>query len=197
MRLRQVFMVSLWTALSLLAGCRSYGVWVTAVADPSLAPTKAEPIFVRVPDRATIDERQMLLVLKDELCRGNFNVVDDPAKATWIMMVSASQYSYAAGSSGHGAAIPVGGLLIATNETTINYQTDKVTFLSVTKAADRIELEPRPYWEGRVVAKDNVWRAYRPILYKPLLDQYGQNYDRFSKVSKSYLKHVNGCEVEK
>lgn len=180
-----------------VTGCRSYGVWVTAAADPSLAPSKSEATFVTVPARPTIDERQMLLVLKDELCRGGFNVVDDVGKATWVMTVSATQYSYAAGSSGHGAAIPIGGLLIASNETTINYQTDKVTFLSVTKAADRIELEPRPYWEGRVVAKDNVWRAYRPILYKPLLDQYGQNYDRFSKVSKSYLKRVNGCEVEK
>lgn len=180
-----------------LAGCSSHGVWVTAAVDPSLAPLKTDPVFVTLPEKPTIDERQMILLLKDEMCRNDFNVVDNVESATWVMTVSATQYSYMSGTTGRGVAVPVGNVaVVGRTETQVNYQTDKVTYLYVSKSADRIELEPRRYWEGRVTAKDNVWRAYREVIYKPLLDEYGRDYDHFTKMSKSYLKRAHGCDVD-
>ena len=180
-----------------LTGCASHGVWVTAAVDPSLAPSKTEPVFVTLPERPTIDERQMLVMLKDEMCRNDFNVVENVDNSTWVMIVSATQYTYMSGTTGRTVAVPIGNVAaVGRTDTQVNYQTDKVTYLYVSKTADRTELEPRRYWEGRVTAKDNVWRAYREVIYKPLLDQYGRDYDRLTKMSKSYLKNAHGCEVD-
>lgn len=168
-------------ALSISA-CSTYRTPVSALIDPAYSPQKTDPIFLQHSDAPSIAERQAEAVLRNELCRGGFNVVPDITRAKWMMRYVYDTKLQEVGSTTRFYS----GIL---------YGMAKTDRTIAGASAIELSLYPvdgtQPIWQAATAGTEKVIATYQPVVFKVLLDQFGRNYhDRMVRLSKSYLYDV-------
>lgn len=181
--------------LLLLSGCRSHVAHVYSGVDPNEIPLKTDAIVLELPDGASIRERNVAVLLKEELARNGFNIVSDYRDSKWTLSFAVDRRTYTIGSTSHGMAIGFGlfGAPMAVGSSSTSYvqQTDVSIFMHLLRTNDIQKPNPMAIWEGSVTTKDRVFAVLPNATIKNLLEKFGQNFERRTKVDKSYQRAVN------
>lgn len=194
MRIRSV-VLSLAIA-GFISGCAHHSTVITGQADPRYQPTKLDSYVLLLSKSASIRERQLLPVLRDEMCRRGMTVVDSFDAAKWAIGVSAGSETYAIGSTSSAFAVPVAGGAVMVGSSRNEIASQDYAHLYVFDAADAKDGDAMAIWEASVKAKPNVFRVYEPIIFRDVLDSIGSNFRRETRLDKEYLYSVRdgaGC----
>ncbi len=181
--------------LVLISGCRNYAVHVYSGVDPKIKPNRSDSIYLARPTDASIRERQTEALIRTELEKNGFTLAHDPSAAKWILAFAVNRATYVVGaeSSSTGLAMPLFGTAIAIGHanTTYKQQTNVEIFMHLFSAADIGKDKPAAFWEGSMIAAENIYRVYPNASIKVLLDKFSQNHDRRVNVNKAYQRSVN------
>ena len=178
--------------LSLTSACSHHKVYVTAAVDPAFAPSKSDPLYLMLSAEPTIIERQLLPILREELCRCGFNLVDSADRSKWTMGVSYDRRVFDQGSSTSGVFLP-GRIPIFLGSSKPTLVTTAKAYLYLIQSQLTAASKPIPIWEGSVSAEDDVFKVYRGIIFKNVLDFYGLNFEGHARLSKAYLREPGTC----
>lgn len=184
-----------FTVLLCLAACGGHSAYVHSIVDLTEIPSRSDPIFLELPDNPSIRERNLAVLLKDELVRNGFNLVSDFRESKWILSFALGRNTYTIGSSTHATAVgfSVGRIPIAVGSSKTEYvqQTDVSIFMHLFRTADLEKPNPMTIWEGSVTTKDRVFSVLPNSTVKILLDKFGKNFEREAIVKRSYQRDVN------
>lgn len=175
-----------------LTACSHHSVYVSAAVDPAYSPSKTDPIFLTLSNDPTIKERQLVMVLKEELCRNGFNVVASVDSSKWTLGLSYERETYQFGSTSSAIVIP-GNIPRVLGSSKPNIVTDSRIYLYLFKSDSYKASHPVSVWEGIVSSNDSVFQAYRPVIFKNVLDVFGQNLESQVRLSKAYLRNPGVC----
>jgi hypothetical protein len=180
-------------------GCSHYSTYISSVADPAYSPAKTDPIFVALPPDPSIEERQLAGILRAQLCRDGYKTVESPRDATWIMGLTYERRSIEFGSSTYlnayqGLVFHGTGLVTGATETTVPNVVNRTSaYLTLLKPPPTPDAKSLSVWEGNVSTDSHVFQVYKPIIFKPLLEQIGHDAEGDFRLSKSYLSSLTPC----
>lgn len=166
-----------------LFGCRRYAAYVYSGVDPNYSPVKSDPIFIVLPNKPSIRERQFLVDLKSELKKNKFNIVENKKKSKWILGLSLKRRILEFGGNTTAVSITPKS---AVAETTPNVFERVTIYLYLFDTKDFIEGNLLSIWEGSVSSTEGVFKRYKHSMLKNLLDVFGTNYDRNTRIDKEY-----------
>jgi hypothetical protein len=181
--------------LVILSGCGHIHAYVDAAVDPSFAPKKSDPVYVILSPKSSIRERQLLVPLRNELCRSHFNVVDDLAKSEWALGLAADRQTFDTGVTS--SAVQVMGTPLVVGSAHRNTQTNQFAYLYLFKSSDLASQKPVTVWEGQVSAENRDFNEYEQTIFKGLLDVYGTNYSDETNIDKGYFNKVVECRSKR
>lgn len=172
------------TLLFCLAGCaRRHSAFVYSALDPAYRPQKSDPIFVILPAKPTIRERQLVGDLKNELVRNGFNLVGAETDAKWLLSLSAERRTYEYGTNATAVAITPKVAVASTEPKIIERST---IYLYLFDRSDFSSGKVLSVWEGSVSATERVYRVYKLAIIKNVLDVFGTNFERDTHLSRDY-----------
>ena len=182
MHRRTVLLLTFCLAAS---GC-GHKAWMESQVDPNYQPSRGDALFVTLPRQPSIQERQLLPILTTQLCADGFNLVPSIEQSKWTLGFSFARQTYEFGSTFSASTIPGSGVVIGSSRP--NIVTDSTVRLYLFRSADFAgSAKPLSIWEGYISATNQVYQAYRPIIFKNLLDVYGQNVERTTRLRKEDL----------
>jgi hypothetical protein len=170
----------------LLGGCKTDASLLTR-QDPAYAPTKADPVFVTVGVHSTIQDRQMLPLIKQEFQAEGFNLTDfDHSK--WVVVVGRDDRTIVTGTTSNsvGVANPFFGGLLGVSHATTHEETEKVgeIVLSLVIRESAVQGDPFEIWQGKITT-DPVEITEEPkSVIRALIDQYGKNCENDIRLSR-------------
>jgi hypothetical protein len=170
---------SLLVISALLAACNNHYVQLRAAGLGDAAPSKADPIYLRLPEKQSPAAFQAGVHLSAELCRNGFNLVSRD-KARWVM-----EYAFATSVEQVGYTTTVNPLWPYRAQTRPEYQGSGTATLAVYRAKG--EDGQGPVWQADVAGTDKELEVYGPVIWKVMLDQYGRMYAGQAQLSKDYL----------
>lgn len=163
-----------------LGGCGFPASLITR-QDPAYAPTKVDPVFITVGTHSTIQDRQMLPLIRHEFQLEGFNLADfDHSK--WVLVVGRDDTTLVTGttSTSVGVANRVFGGLLGVSTTTTHEATEDfegITLSLVTKESV-VRGDPLEVWQGRITVTDpDQMKDHPKTLSRALIDQYGKNFE--------------------
>jgi hypothetical protein len=182
---------AVYVASIFLGGCKSEASLLTR-QDPAYAPTKSDPVFVTVGVHSTIQDRQMLPLIKREFQAEGFNLTDfDNSK--WVVVVGRDDRTIVTGttSSSVGIASPMFGGLLGVSNTKTHEETAKLgeIVLSLVIKESAVRGDPIEVWQGRITTDPDQINEYPKTVIRALIDQYGKNFEddiRFPKNKESF-----------
>lgn len=193
--------VPLLLFFSMLTGAcnKSYVAHVYSGIDPTIKLSKTDPIVFVMPDNPSIRERNVAVLLKDELLRNGFNIVEDKQSSVWTMSFAIDRQTYTIGSTSRSSGLAVGfgihgvPLATGTSHTKTSYvqQTDVMVFLHLLNTSDVRMEKPIIVWEGSVRTALSVFKQQPNGTIKVLLDKFGRNFESTTKVYRKYQRDVN------
>ena len=149
--------------------------------DPAYAPTKADPVFITVGAHSTIQDRQMLPLIKHEFQVEGFNLTDfDNSK--WVVVVGRDDRTIVTGTTSSSVGIANRSLvgLLGVSTTTTHEATEKlegITLSLVTKESV-VRGDPIEVWQGRITTTDpDQMKDHPKTLSRALISQYGKNFE--------------------
>jgi hypothetical protein len=173
-----------------LAGCKTDASLLTR-QDPAYAPTKADPVFVTVGVHSTIQERQMLALIKQEFQSEGFNLTDfDNSK--WVVVVGRDDKTIVTGitSRSVGMANAAFGNILAVSTTKTHEETEKVgeIVLSLLIRESAARGDPLEIWQGKITTYPEAFIEQPKAVVRALIDQYGKNCEKDIRLEK----HIAG-----
>lgn len=172
-----------------ISGCKHYAAYVYSAVDPEHAPVKSDPIWLTLSTKPTIRERQLFVVLKSELAKNGFNIVETADKSRWVLALTAERRTYDFGITSSTTVVRVApNFATATTRSHRNVVERNTIFLYLFDMHDFTRGKVLSIWEGSVSASENVYRIYVTSMFKNLLDVFGKNYERSTRLSKDYVK---------
>lgn len=183
------------TVAALLSGCKTHTAFVSSSVDPTVVLEKTAPIFVTLPERPTIRERQLVVALREEMCRSGFNLAPSLDESKWTMGLSFSRRTYEFGSRSSAVAIPVGNTAVVLGSSTPQIHSESAAFLYLFRSEDVAAGKPLSVWEGSISSASRVFSVYEPTIFHNVLRNFGKNIERPTKLSKSYARDVKKGEV--
>lgn len=172
--------------LSVLAvtvtGCKKHTAWIATAVDPTFVLSKSEPVYVSTPEDSSVRERQLAVTLKNELCRNGFTLTPTIDEAKYVLGLGFEKQSYQAGFTTQAT--------FAGTRSRFDIVNNSSASVYLFNASDYIKNKRFILWEGNVSARKRVFQVYEPIIFKNVLDHYGANFDRNTKLDKSYLRKV-------
>ena len=182
----------------MLSKCAT-SVYISSQTDPNYHLSKADPIFLLLPNGASIADRQFYPVLKLELITNYFNIVEDSSKAKYILLFQTDEKTSQINST---ISIPstsitsgyVGNNYYSATTTTTqsvpynyNYTVKKI-YLTLYAMSDIKNKKYFSLWEGYVGAGAKDYASYSRAVIKKLLDYYGTNYKAHTRIDRNYGK---------
>ena len=166
-------------AIIFLVGCKSNASLLTRL-DPAYAPTKADAVFVTAGVHSTIQDRQMLPLIKHEFEVEGFNLTDfDNSK--WVVVVGRDDRTIVTGttSSSVGIASPMFGGLLGVSNTKTHEETAKLgeIVLSLVIKESVVRGDPIEVWQGKITTDPNQINDTPRTVIRALIDQYGRNFE--------------------
>ena len=175
-----------------LTACRHYAAFIETQVDPDFSPSRQQKIFVTLPTQPSITERQLLSVLRTQLCADGFNVVRNQRESEWTLGFSFARQTYDFGSDFVGFVPPKGGIAFGSSRP--HRVTDSTVFLTLFKTADfESSKQPLSIWEGYLSTSNNVYAVYRPVIFKYVLQRFGSNFYGRTRLVKDDLSHPPQC----
>jgi hypothetical protein len=104
-RLNSITATAVFAAGILLAGCKT-DASLLARQDPAYAPTKADPVFVTVGAHSTIQDRQMLPLIKQEFQAEGFNLTDFE-NSKWVVVIGRDDRTIVTGTTSTSVGVAV------------------------------------------------------------------------------------------
>jgi len=171
--------LAVYVATFFLGGCGASAALI-ARQDPAYVPTKADPVFVTVGVHSSIQDRQMLPLIKREFQAEGFNLTDfDNAK--WVVVVGNDDRTIVTGttSSSVGIATPGLGSLVGVSVTKSHEETEKfgVIVLSLVTKESTVRGDPFEVWQGKITTDPDEIKEQPKTVIRALIDQYGKNYE--------------------
>lgn len=173
--------------LLMAAGCMPRTVYLNSMTDPAYQVSRADTIFLFVPNDAPMEDRQFAGALRAEMVAAGFHLTDTPRDARYVLMLRTGERSSTINST----------MLLPTTQTTTgqvggtNYSanTNTLTAVPITRRintkgfalelyamADVMQNTIRTVWEGRVGADAGDYAQYQRQIIRMLLDVVGTNY---------------------
>ena len=185
-RLNYLCATAVCSASILLTGCKTDASLLTR-QDPAYAPTKADPVFVTVGVHSTIQDRQMLPLIKQEFQAEGFNLTDfDNSK--WVVVVGRDDRTIVTGttSSSVGVANPFFGGLLGVSTTKTHEKTEKVgeIVLSLLIKESAVRGDPFEIWQGKITTDPEEITEEPTAVIRALIDQYGKNCENDIRLEK-------------
>lgn len=181
-----------------MAGCTTT-VYISSLTDPRYAPVKTDSIHILLRDEASIADRQFYSLLKDEMIRNGFNIVEVVNKAKYLLLfqtesetsrINSTLYlPLASTSSGY-----IGNKFYSGSTTSIqaipynyNYTVKKI-YLELYMVKDVKNKKYMTVWEGYIGAGRDQYESFSRAILKSLLDVFGTNYKAHTPINKKYDK---------
>jgi hypothetical protein len=169
-----------------LGGCKTDASLLTR-QDPAYAPTKADPVFVTVGVHSSIQDRQMLPLIKQEFQAEGFNLADfDNSK--WVVVVGRDDRTIATGTTSTtvGVANPILGGLLGVSTTKTHEETEKVgeIVLSLVVRGSVAGSDPLEVWQGKITTYPEALTEQPNAVIHALIDQYGKNCENDIRLEK-------------
>ncbi len=191
------FALTLVVLALLNSGCRRHLAHVYSGVDPKVRPAKSDPIVFELPDNPSIRERKMAVLIRDELLRNGFNLVEDYKISKWTMSFAVDRQTYTIGSTSRGSAVGLQffGTPVTTGSSNTKYvqQTDVTVYMHLLKTEEIGTNKPMAIWEGSVRAKEGFTRDYPNSFIKNLISQFGENYEGNINMSSTYERSVRAA----
>jgi hypothetical protein len=170
----------------LLGGCKTDASLLTR-QDPAYAPTKADPVFVTVGVHSTIQDRQMLALIKQEFQAEGFNLADfDNSK--WVVVVGKDDKTIVTGitSKSVGIANAAFGNILGVSTTKTHEETEKVLeiVLSLVNRESVVRGDPLEIWQGKITTYPEAITEQPKAVIRALIDQYGKNCENDIRLEK-------------
>ena len=177
--------MTLCAASILLGGCKTDASLLTR-QDPAYAPTKADPVFVTVGVHSTIQDRQMLALIKQEFQAEGFNLTDfDNSK--WVVVVGKDDKTIVTGitSKSVGIANAAFGGIVGVSTTKTHEETEKVLeiVLSLVNKESAVRGDPLEIWQGKITTYPEAITEQPKMVIRALIDQYGKNCEKDLRLS--------------
>lgn len=155
--------------------------------DPDIVSiSKADPVFVGLPDNPTIKDKRVVPFLKDELVRSGFKVTDSIGRAAWVLCGSTDSQSFESGATYH----------YFTWSTTTEYDHSRAFYLVVYPEPQYAAGKRTAAWAGAISAREEDYRGAPNAMVNALLGIYGTNFeDRSFRVKKSYQDDMKDVPV--
>lgn len=169
-----------------LSGCKTDASLLTR-QDPAYTPTKADPVFVTVGVHSTIQDRQMLVLIKQEFQAEGFNLTDfDNSK--WVVVVGKDDKTIVTGitSSSVGIANAAFGGILGVSTTKTHEETEKVLeiVLSLVNKESAVRGDPLEIWQGKITTYPEAITEQPKAVIRALIDQYGKNCENDIRLEK-------------
>jgi hypothetical protein len=177
---------AVFAASIFLGGCKTDASLLTR-QDPAYAPTKADPVFVTVGAHSTIQDRQMLPLIKQEFQAEGFNLTDfDHSK--WVVVVGRDDRTIVTGTTSNsvGVANPFFGGLLGVSATKTHEETEKVgeILLSLVIRESAARGDPLEIWQGKITTYPEAFTEQPKAVIRALIDQYGKNCENDIRLEK-------------
>jgi hypothetical protein len=171
--------------------CSRHAAYIETAADPSISVRKEDPIFVTLPEKSSIRERRLLPVLRSELCKNGFQVVESIGASKWVLGLTQSRTSLYGGSESTTIAVPNTPIINTRTQSTIVDQT--AIYLRLFDARQFGKPSPLAVWEGSGASTEKVIQIYEKVVIKNTLDFYGKTFSGRRRLSKDYLNSPDKC----
>jgi hypothetical protein len=182
-----------------LSACRSHTALVYSGVDPTIRVVKSDRMEFVLPDDASIRERNAAVLLRDELVRQGFHLVNPGEPSHWTLSFGLGRRTYTIGSATHGAAIaflsPLPMASYSSRTENID-QTDVTIFMHLLQTSDLDSAKPMAVWEGTVTTKERVFAVLPNAVVAALLQHFGEHYERQTRVDKAYQRMINREKLE-
>jgi hypothetical protein len=139
-----------------LGACVS--VSVITQQDPAAVPQKSQPVAIVV-DESSIQARQLLPLLQQQMTAQGIDVVSDAQSATWVLKFTV-QTNFDATETKNGEAIAP--------STTVQ--------LALLSAEDARAGRNKPMWSASTSANPNLFNDKVSVIFEGLIQHYGQSY---------------------
>jgi hypothetical protein len=164
---------------TILSAC-SFNAKLITREDPAYVPLKADPVFATAGVHSTIQDRQMLPLVKQELEAEGFNLVDfDHAK--WVVIVGRDDRTVVTGTTAHGLVVASGLLGGALGVGSIHTKNETETYgdivLSLLSQDSEKQGDPLEVWQGQITTDPDQIRDRPKTVIRALIDQYGKNFE--------------------
>jgi len=171
--------IGIFAACICLSGCR-YSAGLLARQDPAYTPTKADPLFVTVGVHSSIQDRQMLPLVRQEFQAEGFNLADfDNSK--WVLVVGRDDRTIVTGTTSNsvGIASPALGGLLGVSTTKTHDETEKLgdVILSLVTKESVVRGDPIEIWQGKITTDPEAINDQPKTVIRALVDQYGKNFE--------------------
>ena len=164
-----------FTLLFLLAGC-AYQASVLTRVDPAYMPIPTEPAALVVAQNSSIQERQLLPLLREQMVKRHFNLVE-LTDAKWVIGFGGGTSAVYVGTAGSAVAIPFFGNAIGISSSAPIYADIGKLNLTVFPADSFRAGQPLPVWQGAISVESDAYVEKPRTIIDVLLDNYGKNFD--------------------
>jgi hypothetical protein len=178
--------IAVCAASVFLGGCKTDASLLTR-QDPAYAPTKVDPVFVTVGVHSSIQDRQMLALIKQEFQSEGFNLSDfDHSK--WVVVVGRDDRTIVTGTTSKsvGVANPFFGGLLGVSTAKTHEETEKVgeIVLSLVVREPEGRGEPLEIWQGKITTYPEAFTEQPKAVIRALIDQYGKDCEKDIRLEK-------------
>ena len=177
---------AVYVASIFLGGC-AYSAGLLTRQDPAYAPTKSDSVFVTVGVHSTIQDRQMLPLIKREFQAEGFNLTDfDNSK--WVVVVGRDDRTIVTGTTSNSVGIANATIvgLLGVSHTTTHEETEKVgeIVLSLVIRESAVLGDPLEIWQGKITTYPEAFTEQPKAVVRALIDQYGKNCENDIRLEK-------------
>jgi len=144
-----------------------------------------------LPTESTVRERQLVPVLKGELARAKFNVVDEVTKSRWVLALSANRTDVTYGTTS--LIIKVNPQLALATPPVRTVPTTTI-YLTLFDSKDFNAGRALAIWHGAATALDQAYEAGNNQMIRRMIEVYGKNIERQMHISRSKVQKVFSSE---
>jgi hypothetical protein len=168
-----------FVAIICLGGC-GFSAALLARQDPAYAPMKSDPLFVTVGVHSSIQDRQMLPLIKQEFQAEAFNLTDFD-RSKWVVVVGRDDRTIVTGTTSNSVGIANAGLggLLGVSTTKTHEDTEKLggVVLSLVTKESVVGGDPIEIWQGKITTDPDEINDHPKTVIRALMNQYGKNFE--------------------
>jgi len=168
------------TIAALLVSACGFKANILTREDPAYSPSKSDPVFVTAGVHSTIQDRQMLPLIKHEFEAEGFNL-SSFENAKWVVVVGRDDRTVVTGvvSKSVGYASPLFGGAIGVSKSRSHEETERFgdIILSLLTQESEEKGDPFEVWQGTITTDPDQINDRPKTVIRALIDQYGKNYE--------------------
>lgn len=161
---------------------------IRSMVDPGVTIPKSQPVSIVLPGNATIADKQLLVLIKNNLIADGF-VVTSPDKSTWTITATVEDQSSTLTYS------KLSGFIFKSPSTT----TATIEYATITVVVCANSDLTTPVWMSSVYALNDFWINNQEVVVQAILATYGINFyyrnERPSSIPKDVQENSDQPKV--